>query len=147
MDSKIQSVFSKIVKAGKKRTYFFDVRSTKGNDYFVTITESRKKLDGEGYDKNKIFLYKEDFNKFLEAMQQTIGHVKTELLPDFDFANFDRDEYEANQDRQKKHGHEDRAYEGSPLNAAAVGAERLDTQPNQEDAANSTFLTEENEKW
>jgi spore maturation protein CgeB len=64
-DKKIESVFSSKIRAGKRRTYFFDVRATKGNDYFLTITESRKRFDDNGYDRSKIFLYKEDFNKFL----------------------------------------------------------------------------------
>ena len=63
-DKKIESVFSSKIRAGKRRTYFFDVRATKGNDYFLTITESRKRFDDNGYDRSKIFLYKEDFNKF-----------------------------------------------------------------------------------
>lgn len=79
------SVYSKRVKAGKRRTYFFDVRTTKSNDYYITITESKKKFNGDGYDRHKIFIYKEDFKKFLESMQETVEHVKTELLPDFDF--------------------------------------------------------------
>ncbi|QQR98955.1 MAG: DUF3276 family protein [Sphingobacteriales bacterium] len=79
------SVYSKRVKAGKRRTYFFDVRTTKSNDYFITITESKKRFNADGYDRHKIFIYKEDFKKFIESMQETIDHVKTELLPDFDF--------------------------------------------------------------
>ena len=61
-------VFSKPVRAGK-RTYFFDVKATKGNDYYLTITESKRKIERDGrfsYDKHKIFLYKEDFVKFTE---------------------------------------------------------------------------------
>lgn len=77
--------YSRKLKAGKRRTYFFDVRSTKQGDYFVSITESKKKNDGDGYESHKVFLYKEDFNKFIEALNDTINHVKTEMLPDFDF--------------------------------------------------------------
>jgi spore maturation protein CgeB len=55
-DKKIESVFSSKIRAGKRRTYFFDVRATKGNDYFLTITESRKRFDDNGYDRSKIFL-------------------------------------------------------------------------------------------
>jgi hypothetical protein len=79
-------IFSQRVRAGK-RTYFFDVKSTKANDYYLTITESKRryKEDGYYYEKHKIFLYKEDFDKFLEALQSTINHVKTELMPDYDF--------------------------------------------------------------
>lgn len=74
-------IFSQRVRAGK-RTYFFDVKSTRSNDYYVTITESKRKFKEEtfSYEKHKIFLYKEDFAKFLEALQGTIDHVKSELL-------------------------------------------------------------------
>ena len=77
--------YSKKLKAGKRRMYFFDVRSTKQGDFFVTITESKKKIDSDGYESHKIFLYKEDFNKFLEAINDTVNHVKNELMPDFDY--------------------------------------------------------------
>ena len=90
-DKKIESVYSKRIRAGKRRTYFFDVRATKGNDYFLTITESRKRFDDNGYDRHKIFLYKEDFNKFVKAMQEAVDFVKTELMPDFDFDAFNHE--------------------------------------------------------
>ena len=90
-DKKMESVYSTRVKAGKRRTYFFDVRETRGNDYYVTITESRKRFDSEGYDRHKIFLYKEDFNKFLKGLTETVDHVKTTLMPDFDFDAFNHD--------------------------------------------------------
>ena len=90
-DKKMESVYSIRVKAGKRRTYFFDVRETRGNDFYVTITESRKRFDSDGYDRHKIFLYKEDFNKFLKGLNETVDHVKTELMPDFDFDAFSHD--------------------------------------------------------
>jgi hypothetical protein len=91
-DKKIESVYSTRIRAGKRRTYFFDVRATRGNDFFVTITESRKRFDNNGYDRHKIFLYKEDFNKFLKAITEAVDYVKTELMPDFDFDAFNHDE-------------------------------------------------------
>jgi hypothetical protein len=87
----MESVYSIRVKAGKRRTYFFDVRETRGNDFYVTITESRKRFDSDGYDRHKIFLYKEDFNKFMKGLNETVDHVKTELMPDFDFDAFNHD--------------------------------------------------------
>ncbi len=84
-NSKYSGFFSKKLRAGKRRTYFFDVRSTKQNDFFLTITESKKRFEGDGYDSHKIFLYKEDFKKFLEALQETVDYVKTELMPDYDY--------------------------------------------------------------
>ena len=71
-------VFSKPVRAGK-RTYFFDVKATKGNDYYLTVTESKRRVDKDGrfvYDKHKIFLYKEDFEKFTEGLEEVIKFIK-----------------------------------------------------------------------
>lgn len=85
-------IYSSKVKAGK-RTYFFDVKSTRSNDYYVTITESKKRYnkDDEGfvYEKHKIFLYKEDFHKFVEALNNTVNHVKNDLMPGVDFSQFE----------------------------------------------------------
>lgn len=87
----MESVYSKRIRAGKRRTYFFDVRETRGNDFYLTITESRKRFDSEGYDRHKIFLYKEDFNKFIKGLGEAVDYVKTELMPDFDFDAFNHD--------------------------------------------------------
>lgn len=92
-ERKADSIYSKRLRAGKRRTYFFDVRATRGNDYFLTITESRKRFDDNGYDRHKIFLYKEDFNKFVKALGEAVDYVKTELMPDFDFDAFNREEF------------------------------------------------------
>lgn len=91
-DNRNESLFSKRIKAGKRRTYFFDVRSTRGNDYFITITESKKRFDDNGYDRHKMFIYKEDFNKFVSALTETVNYVKTELMPDFDFDSFSHEQ-------------------------------------------------------
>lgn len=96
-EQKIESVYSKRIRAGKRRTYFFDVRATRSNDYFLTITESRKRFNDNGYDRHKIFLYKEDFNKFIKALGEAVDYVKTDLMPDFDFDAFNHDNYEENQ--------------------------------------------------
>jgi len=90
-DKKMESVYSKRIRAGKRRTYFFDVRETRGNDFYLSITESRKRFDSEGYERHKIFLYKEDFNKFIKGLGEAIDYVKTELMPDFDFDAFNHD--------------------------------------------------------
>jgi hypothetical protein len=76
----MESIYSKRIRAGKRRTYFFDVRATRGNDYYLTITESRKRFNDNGYDRHKIFLYKEDFNKFIKALTEAV---------DFDAYNHD----------------------------------------------------------
>lgn len=75
-----KEIFSKVVRAGK-RTYFFDVKSTRNQEYYLTITESKKKFEREGrffYEKHKIFLYQEDFEKFAENFQETIEYIKKE---------------------------------------------------------------------
>jgi len=69
-----EEVFTKVVRAGK-RTYFFDVKSTRHEDLYLTITESKKRLGKEGkmfYEKHKIFLYKEDFEKFTEGLREAV---------------------------------------------------------------------------
>lgn len=78
-----EEIFSKSVRAGK-RTYFFDVKSTKGNDYYLTITESKKRFGEDGkffYEKHKLFLYKEDFEKFSEGLTEAIAKIK-EIAPE-----------------------------------------------------------------
>ena len=72
-------IFSKAVRAGK-RTYFFDVKATRKTDYYLTVTESKKRFEDDGtfrFEKHKIFLYKEDFDKFIEGLQETIDYIKT----------------------------------------------------------------------
>lgn len=91
-DNDRKEIFSERVRAGK-RTYFFDVKATRSNDYYLTITESKRRFkdDGYTYEKHKIFLYKEDFNKFLKALNSSVDHVKEELLPEVDFEKFDEE--------------------------------------------------------
>ena len=100
------SVYSLKFRAGKRRTYFFDVRSTRGNDYFITLTESTRRPDGNGYDRHKIFVYKEDFNEFMSLLNQTVNHVKTELMPDYDYEEFAKRRAEAQKlwDEQRANG-------------------------------------------
>lgn len=101
---RFESVFSKKVRAGKRRTYFFDVRKTKGDDYYLTLTESTKRFNSDGYERHKLFLYKEDFNRFLSNLEEVINHVKTELMPDYDYDEYTRrhEEYEAELAAQKE---------------------------------------------
>ncbi len=87
-----EEVYGVKVRAGKRRTYFFDVKPTKQGDYYVCITESKRRFEGEGYDRHKIYVYKEDFNKFQAGLNEAIDYVKTELLPDYDFDTFTRNE-------------------------------------------------------
>lgn len=94
---KMESVYSRKVRAGKRRTYFFDVRRTKGDDYYLTLTESTRRFNGDGYERHKIFLYKEDFNRFMEGLQDVVEHVKNDLMPNYDYDEYTRrhEEYEA----------------------------------------------------
>ena len=91
-----EELFSKVVKAGK-RTYFFDVKSTRGaKDYFLTITESRRRTEADGrfsFDKHKIFLYKEDFDKFAEGLQEVIDYIRTNCLSDQPSETTDKEEF------------------------------------------------------
>ena len=76
--SEREEIFSKAVRAGK-RTYFFDVKATRRNDFYLTITESKKRYHKDGrffYEKHKIFLYKEDFEKFIEGLNESIDYIK-----------------------------------------------------------------------
>ena len=82
-----KEVYTVKIKAGR-RTYIFDVRQTADKDYYITISERRKGIGGE-IQKQKIFLYKEDFNKFLKGLVEVINYVKTELMPDYDYTKFD----------------------------------------------------------
>ncbi|WP_297091284.1 DUF3276 family protein [uncultured Draconibacterium sp.] len=80
-DSKFkQEIHSKVIRAGK-RTYFFDVKSTRNDEYYLTITESKKRFGENGkfsYEKHKIFLYKEDFTKFVESLQEVVDYIHEE---------------------------------------------------------------------
>ncbi|HWC54736.1 MAG TPA: DUF3276 family protein [Chitinophagaceae bacterium] len=136
-DKKMESIYSKRIRAGKRRTYFFDVRATRGNDYYLTITESRKRFNDNGYDRHKIFLYKEDFNKFIKALNETVDYVKTELMPDFNFDAYNHDEVLAEND-------------GEPETVIVAELEQSsDVAPAQEeDNSNGTASNEEEvDKW
>ncbi|HEX8314009.1 MAG TPA: DUF3276 family protein [Flavisolibacter sp.] len=132
-DKKMESIYSKRIRAGKRRTYFFDVRATRGNDYYLTITESRKRFNDNGYDRHKIFLYKEDFNKFIKALTEAVDHVKTELMPDFDFDAYNHDEVEGEGDDM-----------GVEIRSEAQVEEVSTAAPSTVVAASST---EEVDKW
>ena len=139
-DKKIESIYSKRIRAGKRRTYFFDVRATRGNDYYLTITESRKRFNDNGYDRHKIFLYKEDFNKFIKALTEAVDYVKTELMPDFNFDAYNHDEVRESDSEVEVENTEVSSVETAtqPVAEPQVTA----TSP-----ANTTNPEEEVEKW
>jgi len=77
-----EEIFSKAVRAGK-RTYFFDVKTTRKNDFYLTITESKKRMEADGrfhFEKHKIFLYKEDFDKFAEGLEEVVEFIRSAQL-------------------------------------------------------------------
>lgn len=134
-EKKMESIYSKRIRAGKRRTYFFDVKATRANDYYLTITESRKRFNDNGYDRHKIFLYKEDFNKFIKALGEAVDYVKTELMPDFNFDAYNHDEVPAEHDGVES--------------AEAVAAE-TEVQSEASDPApdtNNSSQHEEVDKW
>lgn len=143
-DKKMESVYSKRIRAGKRRTYFFDVRATRGNDYFLTITESRKRFDDNGYDRHKIFLYKEDFNKFIKALGEAIDYVKTDLMPDFDFDAFNH-EY----DEEGAPVAEEAEVSAAPAEPAVVAEAPVTPAASSSvtDEAASNLASEEVDKW
>ena len=151
-EKKQESVYSKRIKAGKRRTYFFDVRETRGSDYYLTITESRKRFDSDGYDRHKIFLYKEDFNKFIKGLGEAVDYVKTELMPDFDFDAFNHDTpYEGEEGEQRQQNNETPTMHADehtdhPI-AAAPSADIMPTNPISENTAVDNGSTEEVDKW
>ncbi len=141
----MESVYSQRIRAGKRRTYFFDVRETRGNDYYLTITESRKKFNEDGYDRHKIFLYKEDFNKFLKGMTEAIDFVKTDLMPDFDFDAFNHENaenYSENPPAEAKKEEDvdavteeksEEKIDESPTGIAPAATPEINTSPSQDD--------------
>jgi hypothetical protein len=149
-DKKLESVYSARIRAGKRRTYFFDVRATRGNDYYLTITESRKRFNEDGYDRHKIFLYKEDFNKFLKGLTESIDYVKTDLMPDFDFDAFNHDtpyeggennegaqnvasENTASEESTPSEGSDDKETDNSATGIAPAATPEIDVKPNDEE--------------
>lgn len=138
-DKKMESIYSKRIRAGKRRTYFFDVRATRGNDYYLTITESRKRFNDNGYDRHKIFLYKEDFNKFLKALTEAVDHVKTQLMPDFDFDAYNHDDYE---DGEEMNNHSE-----ATVSVAPTATINETTSTVVADTAATPSSQEEVDKW
>ncbi len=136
-DMKMESIFSKRIKAGKRRTYFFDVRTTRSSDYYIVITESRKRPDDSGYDRHKVFLYKEDFNKFVKGLTETVDHIKTELMPDFDFDAYNHDNN--NQDNPNYNGTD---------SYSSVSEEAVTVTPNDSTTSNNIVdSNDEVDKW
>lgn len=135
-------MYSSKVRAGKRRTYFFDVRQTKGEDYYITITESTKRFDGNGYERHKIFLYKEDFNRFMNSLNETVDHVKTNLMPDFDYELYERRQKEW----EKKLAEEAAAAESEGTGDKAEAAES-DSEESGEESEEAEEKSDEDISW
>ena len=149
-EKKMDSVYSKRIRAGKRRTYFFDVRATRGNDYFLTITESRKRFDNNGYDRHKIFLYKEDFNKFIKALGEAVDYVKTDLMPDFDFDAFNHEYPEGEEGYSENETSEQEPVVAIETEEKTVVAAPVQPKPvveEQPDNFINPTATEEVDKW
>jgi len=150
-DKKLESIYSKRIRAGKRRTYFFDVRATRGNDYYLTITESRKRFDDNGYDRHKVFLYKEDFNKFIKALNEAVDYVKTDLMPDFDFDAFNHDDYdgEGNGETEQQQPTAENVTVAQVAEVSTPVAEETTAAPVEEAASApvENGSTEEVDKW
>ncbi|MCX6251168.1 MAG: DUF3276 family protein [Bacteroidetes bacterium] len=101
-----EEIFSRTVRAGK-RTYFFDVKSTIGDEFYLTITESKRRFNNEQgrffYEKHKLFLYKEDFDKFSFGLSDAIEFIKTGKAPDRPVTDFGETEIPAEIKRGDKH--------------------------------------------
>ncbi|MCB0516575.1 MAG: DUF3276 family protein, partial [Bacteroidetes bacterium] len=112
-------VFSKSVRAGARKTYFFDIRTNKSDDYLLIITESKRRFNAEGFDRFQINIYKEDINKFMAALEETVNHFKTELLPDYDFDEFSNRFDEDASEKEQETSSSD-AYSGSSSDVPSV---------------------------
>ncbi len=139
-EKRMESVYSKRIRAGKRRTYFFDVKATRGNDYYLTITESRKRFNDDGYDRHKIFLYKEDFNKFIKALGEAVDYVKTDLMPDFDFDAFNH-EYPEGSSQPEYNGTQTESADSR--DAVEVNGTSIEFQGNASSEINGSTQTEE----
>lgn len=125
-----ENIYSTKVRAGKRRTYFFDVRKTKGDDYYITVTESTRKFNDGGYERHKIFIYKEDFNRFLNSLNEVMDHVKKDLMPDFDYEMYERRQAEWE------------AQQAAELEEGAANAEATDETAIEETSSTETSTTE-----
>ncbi|MGB1241234.1 MAG: DUF3276 family protein [Chitinophagales bacterium] len=150
-------VFSKKIRAGRRRTYFFDVRTTRSNDYYITITESKKRYDDDGYERHKLHLYKEDFNKFLTGLEETVDHVKTELMPEYDFDEYTRRPYDENGGYNNAPEETAQVQEGAEIEVEGedevemddleLGEDSFVEGPTEEDGQDTNEDDEEDLKW
>ena len=131
--------------------YFFDIKSTRGNDYYLTITESKRRVNGDNFsfEKHKIFLYKEDFFKFASALNEAVDHIKHDLMPDFDFDAFNHEDAPSSGDYEAGNGQEVAAPAPAPVvaTAAPVDAPVQEPTPANDATPASDASQEEVDKW
>ena len=142
-DKRIAPAYSQKVRAGKKRTYFFDIKETRNNTYSLIITESRKRFDDRGFDRTSIYVYQEDINKFVKGLEEAVVYIKTELLPNYDFDEYSND-YEEHENSQQVHS------QGTVLNEIKnITEEPIVTEPSIEEKTGIEPPTkhEEVDKW
>ena len=123
------------VRAGRKRTYFFDIQKARNGDFYVTLSETTRREDGR-FKRQKIFLYKEDFNRFVKGLEEVVNMVKTELMPDYDYDLFDRrqEEWEA---KQRELAAQEAAAEASESSEEA-SSEETSTEDSSEDTSDES---------
>lgn len=116
MDNKENgAVFTRLVKAGK-RTYFFDVKATRNGDFYLTVTESKKRFSDDGrftFEKHKIFVYREDFDKFTEALRETFDYIQSQPQPENTYQHYNPNKAESsgNTDETQQQGFTDVSFE------------------------------------
>lgn len=104
----IRSEFSRKQRAGRRRTYFFDLRRTRADDFYLVLTESTRHFGRDGgMERHKIFIYKEDINRFLDNLQDTVDYLKDELMPDYDFDEFNRRKQEERESYEAENSYYD----------------------------------------
>lgn len=146
-------VYSKVIRAGRRRTYFFDVRSTKNEEYYLTVTESKRKFDSDGYERHKVHVYKEDFHKFINAIEDVVGHIKT-LMPDYDYDEFTRPvqtiEYDEDGNAIKEPYNPDEDSEdseGSTESAEVDNAPDVTDNPETAESSTEEVINDDDLKW
>lgn len=139
-------IYSKVIRAGRRRTYFFDVRTTKSDEYYLTVTESKKRFDSDSYERHKVHVYKEDFHKFIEAIEDVVSHIK-ELMPDYDYDEFARPvqtiEYDEDGNAIKNEEYEYKTETDNKTENLSDSTE--ETSP--EDTSNVEKVDDEDLKW
>ncbi len=147
-EKKFVPVYEKKIRAGKKRTYFFDIKETRNSGFSLVITESRKRFDDRGFDRTSIYVYQEDINKFAKGLVEAVDFIKTELLPNYDFDQYNNDydelpeNYESNE-QENRIIIEDKVEKKSVLETAPTKNVNQSNIPNTPLSFNDEFV----DKW